>query len=360
MSSTKKTVVIAAGGTGGHIFPGLAVAQVLEQRGYHVVWAGNPAAMEGKLVPKQGVAIYPVVFYGLRGNGLKSWLMMPFHLMRSAWQSWRLCRKYKPVAVLGMGGYVSFVPLLMAKLLRIPTLIHEQNALAGQVNRLAARFVSKVLTHFPNTLPREQVVGNPVRSVSEQIVMPQTRFANRSGALKLLVLGGSLGAKALNEMVPQALAKIQLEQRPIVRHQSGAAHLDALKHNYEKAGVSASCEAFIDNVLDAMLEADILICRAGATTVAEVAALGVAALFVPYPFAVDDHQTHNAQVLVKQSAAWLIQQRDLTVDGLVSFLNDLTRDELASRAEKAYQIGQRDAAQKVAEAVLSVADRKID
>jgi UDP-N-acetylglucosamine--N-acetylmuramyl-(pentapeptide) pyrophosphoryl-undecaprenol N-acetylglucosamine transferase len=246
-----------------------------------------------------------------------------------------------------MGGYVSFVPVWLAKWFGISTAIHEQNALAGQVNRILSSRVDRVFTHFQQTLLSEVVVGNPVRDEVEKMDSPSVRFKNRTGPLKILVLGGSLGAKALNDLLPEVLARIDSSVRPEVRHQSGEAHMSELRANYERYGVNAKCESFIDDVLEAMQETDLLISRSGATTVAEVSAIGVAALFVPFPFAVDDHQTKNAQFLVEKEAAWMTQQSELTADKLVDFLSRLNRDVLLSKASKAYELGHRDATQKL-------------
>jgi UDP-N-acetylglucosamine--N-acetylmuramyl-(pentapeptide) pyrophosphoryl-undecaprenol N-acetylglucosamine transferase len=242
----------------------------------------------------------------------------------------------------------------MAKLKRIPTVIHEQNAVAGQVNQISSLFVNRVLSHFPNTLSKEEVVGNPVRAmdgVDLSLESLKARWSQRSGPLRLLVLGGSLGAQALNEIIPKALAEIEQDKRPMVRHQSGASHLSQLQINYQTVGVEGQCEAFIDDTLTAMQDADLLISRAGATTVAEIAALGIPSLLVPFPHAVDDHQTKNAQQLVENGAAWLVQQKNLTIEGLVAFLVSLDREKLQERAIKAYELGHRDATVRVADIV---------
>lgn len=335
MNERVKKALIVAGGTGGHIFPGLSVADSLKAKGWHVEWAGNPAAMEGRLVPAHGLELNPLVFSGFRGKGLVDQLLMPVRLIKACWSARKTLRTMRPDVVLGLGGYVAFPVGIMTKLLNIPLVVHEQNSVAGLTNRILSKLANRTLVAFPNVLPNSTWVGNPVRSAVVQQAIPAERFAHREGPLKLLVLGGSLGAQALNEVVPKALAMLPQGERPEVTHQAGEKNLPQLTHNYQAAGVQASTVAFIDDVAAAMAQADLVICRAGAMTVAEVTAIGVAALFVPFPYAVDDHQTTNAAFLVEGQAAWMKQQSELTPDGLAQWLKTIDRHacvEVATRA----------------------------
>ncbi|HEX4916425.1 MAG TPA: undecaprenyldiphospho-muramoylpentapeptide beta-N-acetylglucosaminyltransferase [Limnobacter sp.] len=336
MIATPKTALIVAGGTGGHIFPGLSIAHALIAKGWHVEWAGNPLAMEGKLVPAQGIPLNTLVFAGFRGKGLLAQLLMPLLLLRAFWTSVQILRRIKPNVVLGMGGYVAFPMGMMASLLNIPLVVHEQNSIAGLTNKVLAKLANRNLVAFPGALPSAYWVGNPVRDSMVVQDAPETRIADRDGPLRMLVLGGSLGAQALNEIIPLALAKLPEQERPVVIHQAGEKNLTQLIENYAVADVTVQALPFIEDVAQAMANADVLICRAGAMTVAEVAAVGVAALFVPFPYAVDDHQTHNAAFLANEQAAWVCQQRELTVDWLVSWLQGLNRSaclEMAKRAK---------------------------
>lgn len=329
------TILIMAGGTGGHIMPGLAVADELQQRGWHVYWLGNPDRMEGDLVPARGFQLLPMSFSGLRGKGLSALLKLPFALAGALGDARKAFKKVKPNVVLGMGGYAAFPGSLMAFLSAKPIVLHEQNAVAGTANKVISKLAKRVLTAFPNALPNGTVVGNPVRAELLNLPMPTERFANREGPLRLLVVGGSLGALALNNLIPQAIAQLPLEQRPLVTHQSGAAHLELLKNNYQEAGVEANCVAFIDNMANALAEADLLICRAGAMTVAEVAAVGVPALFVPLPGAIDDHQTANARWLADHGAAEVKAQSALTAQWLAEWLLTQDREQLLEMANLA-------------------------
>ena len=329
------TILIMAGGTGGHIMPGLAVADELQQRGWHVYWLGNPDRMEGDLVPARGFQLLPMSFAGLRGKGLSALLKLPFALAGALGDARKAFKKVKPNVVLGMGGYAAFPGSLMAFLSAKPIVLHEQNAVAGTANKVISKLAKRVLTAFPNALSNGTVVGNPVRAELLNLPMPTERFASREGPLRLLVVGGSLGALALNNLIPQAIAQLPLEQRPLITHQSGAAHLELLKNNYQEAGVEANCVAFIDNMANALAEADLLICRAGAMTVAEVAAVGVPALFVPLPGAIDDHQTANARWLADHGAAEVKAQSALTAQWLAEWLLTQDREQLLEMANLA-------------------------
>jgi UDP-N-acetylglucosamine--N-acetylmuramyl-(pentapeptide) pyrophosphoryl-undecaprenol N-acetylglucosamine transferase len=332
---TSSLVWVMAGGTGGHIMPGLAVADWLRKHGCDIRWVGNPDKMEGRLVRPAGYEMIPVKFTGVRGKGLLARLRAPFGLLGSMLTLWRAMAKQKPDLVLGMGGYVAMPGGLVAKLRGVPIVLHEQNAIAGKTNLWLARLAATKLEGFPGALPDGQWVGNPVRLAMTQLPGPEQRYGARSGPLNILVVGGSLGAAALNEAIPMAISRIDPVMRPLVQHQSGEQHLQTLKDAYEAAGVQASCVAFIDDMAKAMADADLVICRAGAMTVSEVAAVGVAALFVPFPFAVDDHQTANAQHLVRHEAAYLRQQRELATEWLARWLEAQTREALCAVAVKA-------------------------
>ena len=344
------TALVMAGGTGGHIFPGLAVADALRARGWRVHWLGAPGGMEAQLVPPRGYPFEAVDFGGVRGKGLTTLLALPVRLLRACVQSAAAIRRVRPDVLVGLGGYITFPAGLIGRLLGKPLVLHEQNAVAGLANRLLAGIATRVFTAFPGALPRAECVGNPLRAEFTQAPAPEARFAGRAGPLELLVVGGSLGAKALNDVVPQALALLPAGQRPRVTHQSGAKQIDALRAAYAAAGVEAVTLPFIDDMARAYAEADVVLCRAGATTVSEIAAIGAAALFVPFPHAVDDHQTLNARYLADPGAAWLVAQSELTPQRLADWLAGLTRTELAQRAAKAQALQKRDAAGRIAAA----------
>ena len=338
--STPKCALIMAGGTGGHIFPGLAVAEALRDKGWRVHWlggkgsAGNPS-MESQLVPPRGFAFETIDFSGVRGKGLVTLAFLPVRLLKAFWQSLQLIRQVKPDVVVGLGGYIAFPAGLMSVLVGKPLVLHEQNSVAGMVNKVLAIVARRVFTAFPNVLKNAEWIGNPMRAAFTLQPDPAVRFAGRSGPLRLLVVGGSLGARGLNTVVPQALALIPLADRPTVLHQSGAKQIDELRANYSAAGVEAQLTPFIDDTASAFADADLIICRAGASTVTEIAAVGAAALFVPFPAAVDDHQTVNARFLVDQGGGWMEQQRDLTPEKLATMLQKTERSVLVKRALQA-------------------------
>ncbi len=347
-----KCALIMAGGTGGHIFPGLAVAQALRERGWRVHWLGasgsaeNPS-MESQLVPPQGFAFETIDFSGVRGKGTLTLALLPLRLLKAFAQSIAVLRRVRPDVVVGLGGYITFPAGLMSVLLGKPLVLHEQNSVAGLANRVLAAVADRVFTAFPDVLKKGQWVGNPLREAFLQQPDPATRFAGRTGPLRLLVLGGSLGAKALNDVLPRALAQIPLTQRPQVTHQSGALQIGALRANYAAAGVQAELTPFITDTAQAMAQADLLICRAGASTVMEIAAVGVAAVFVPFPFAVDDHQTHNARFLVDADAAWLLPQTELTPEKLADMLQTIERSALLPKARQAQTLSKTEATAQV-------------
>lgn len=328
MSARGTRVMIMAGGTGGHVFPALAVAAALAEHGADIVWMGTRAGLEARLVPAAGYPLEPISVAGLRGKGLRSWLLAPLRLLRALWQAAAILRRQAPQVVLGMGGFAAGPGGAAARLLRMPLVIHEQNAVAGLTNRLLARVAQVVLEAFPGTFAparRARCVGNPVRTGILALPEPDERLGRRSGRIRLLVLGGSLGALAINELVPRALALLPAGQRPEVRHQAGRT-LDAARAAYDEAGVEAELMEFVDDMAEAYGWADIVVCRAGALTVAELAAAGVGALLIPYPFAVDDHQSTNGAYLVDRAAAVLIQQRDLDAERLCEALRSLCGD----------------------------------
>ena len=332
---TARPVMILAGGTGGHIFPGLAVAEELRARGWRVHWLGAPGSMEEKLVPPRGFAFEPVQFGGVRGKGPVTLALLPLKLLRAFWQSIQVVRRVKPQVVVGLGGYITFPGGMMSVLLGKPLVLHEQNSVAGLANKVLAGVADRVFTAFPNVMAKAKWVGNPLREAFLSQPGPVERFAGRTGPLKLLVVGGSLGARALNAIVPKALARIAPADRPIVLHQSGAKQIDELRANYAAAGVDAELTPFIEDTAEAYAAADLIVARAGASTVTEIAAVGAAALFVPFPSAVDDHQTTNARFLVDAGGGWLVQQTDLTPELLSDLLQKTERSTLMERALKA-------------------------
>ena len=357
MAATNRTLMVMAGGTGGHVYPALAVADALRARGWEVFWLGTRAGLEARVVPAAGIDMVWVSMGGVRGKGVARKLLLPLMLLVAFWQSLAAILRRRPDVVLGMGGYTAFPGGMMASLLNRPLVIHEQNSVGGLTNRVLACLADRVLTAFPKVfshahdkpIPCRRVatewVGNPVRAD----IVPASDRAQRSGALRLLVVGGSLGAQALNERVPQALARLPAEQRPIVVHQSGRQHLDALRANYAAAGVAAEVRDYIEDMAAAYRACDFAICRAGAMTVAELACAGVPAVLVPFPFAVDDHQTGNAEFLSDAGAAWLIPQQDLSAEKLAALIGGLDRATLAAMSERALRLAKPDATRQVAD-----------
>ena len=328
--TTQRCALVMAGGTGGHIFPGLAVAEALRERGWRVHWLGGKGtaqhpSMESQLVPPRAFNFESIDFSGVRGKGPATLVFLPMRLLKAFWQSIQVVRRVKPDVVLGLGGYISFPAGMMSVLLGKPLVLHEQNSVAGLVNKVLAGVADRVFTAFPGVLKNAEWIGNPLRPAFTRQADPESRFAGRTGPLKLLVVGGSLGAVALNNLVPKALALISENERPVVTHQSGALQLEALRASYQAAGVHAEITPFIEDTATAFADADLIICRAGASTVTEIAAVGAAALFVPFPSAVDDHQTTNAKFLVDRGGGWLIQQRDLTPEKLAQLLQKTER-----------------------------------
>jgi UDP-N-acetylglucosamine--N-acetylmuramyl-(pentapeptide) pyrophosphoryl-undecaprenol N-acetylglucosamine transferase len=353
-------IMIMAGGTGGHIFPGLAVAELLRSRGVPVVWLGSRHGLENRLVPEAGFELRTIAVSGLRGKGGLTLLLAPFRLLRALLQALREVRACRPLAVLSFGGFASGPGGLVAWLLRLPLLVHEQNRVPGVTNRILSRRARRVLAGFPDAFPPRigaEHVGNPVRSTIAALPTPAERFAARSGRPRLLVLGGSQGAMALNREVPTAIERLAAEVRPEIRHQCGARHLAACGEAYASAAVEARVEPFIADMAEAYAWADLVICRSGALTLAELAAAGVAALLVPYPHAVDDHQTRNAEYFVAAGAAQLLPEREISADSLAPVLAALlgNRPRLLAMAEAARMLARIDAAERVADACLEEA-----
>ncbi len=345
---TARTILIMAGGTGGHIYPGLAVAETLRALGWNVVWLGAPNSMEAELVPQHGYPVAWVNFSGVRGKGVIRLITLPFTLLRALGQSAAAIFRHRPDVVLGMGGYITLPGGLMTALLRRPLLIHEQNSIAGMSNKVLAKFATSVLSGFPDVLKYAQWCGNPVRADIAALPEPQARYAARSGKLNVLVVGGSLGAQALNEVLPKALAQLSEQARPNVIHQTGKKHFEAVQKLYAEAAVSADIRAFLDDMAHQYAIADVVICRAGALTIAELAAAGVASVLIPFPFAVDDHQTCNARFLSEQGAAVLLPQTELSAEKLAQLLRDLNREKLTAMALAARRLAKADATQHVA------------
>jgi len=358
--SSSPCAVIMAGGTGGHIFPGLAVAEALRERGWRVHWLGGRGSrerpsMESELVPARGLPFEAVDFSGLRGKGLLTAFLLPLRLLQAFWQSIVVLRRIRPDVVVGLGGYITFPGGMMSVLLGKPLILHEQNSVAGLANRVLAEVADRVFTAFPNVLKKAVCIGNPLRQAFTRQQPPAQRFAQRSGPLRLLVVGGSLGAQALNQVVPQALALIPEASRPQVLHQSGARQLEALQAAYADARVQAELTAFIEDTATAFAQADLVICRAGASTVTELAAIGAASVLVPFPFAVDDHQTRNARYLSDAGAAWLLPQREMTAQQLADLIQGADREQLLVRAQAAHGLAKTRATETMVQACEELA-----
>jgi UDP-N-acetylglucosamine--N-acetylmuramyl-(pentapeptide) pyrophosphoryl-undecaprenol N-acetylglucosamine transferase len=356
------TVMITTGGTGGHIFPGLAVAAKLIARGLSVFWLGTRGGLEAKLVPEHGVEFEGLSFRGVRGKGLRTLVLGPYALLAACIDSVSIMRRRRPSVVLGFGGFASFPGALMGVATGRPLVLHDANAVAGLATRILAYGADRILLGFPNALAGRHVkktrwVGNPLRDSIAHLPGPDERFAQRSGSLRLLVVGGSLGARALNERVPAALARIDATARPQVVHQSGVQHLEALRAAYQEAGVDAECVAFIDDMAARYAWADLVVCRGGAITIAELAAVGLGAIVVPLPGAIADEQTANADFLVSVGAGYRIAQRELTPERLATLLESTTRAQALAMANAARNVGRRDAADRVADVCVELGGR---
>lgn len=356
-----RTVLIMAGGTGGHVFPALAAARVLRERGFEAIWLGTQKGLEAKLVPPHQIPIEWIAVSGLRGKGLISWITAPVKLARAIHQSLAVMRKRKPDVVLGAGGFVSGPGGIAAWLTRRPLVIHEQNAIAGVTNRILARLATRVLEAFPHSFPGNvaaECVGNPVRREITGLAPPAERFAARTGPLRLFIFGGSQGAARLNATLPAALALLPENERPLVLHQAGERHHAATVDLYARHGIVADVRAFIDDMAAAYTWADLIVCRSGALTVSEIAAAGVGALFVPFAAAVDDHQTRNARFLVTADAGLLLPETELTAERLAVELRQLQvagRPRLAAMAINARAQAIVDADVRLADACIAAA-----
>lgn len=356
-----KTILVMAGGTGGHVFPALAVAHKLQKQGWAIEWLGTERGIEAQVVERENIPITYIRVAGLRGKGLVSRLVAPFRLIGALIQSFSALKKIKPACVLGMGGFVSGPGGLAAWMMRTPLVIHEQNAIAGMTNRILYRIADTVLAAFPGAFGRassgkEKCVGNPLRQAITALQAPAERMGRREGPLRLLVLGGSLGAQVFNQRVPQALALMAEERRPEVWHQSGKNNSIPTLADYQKANITARVDDFIQDMDAAYAWADLIVCRAGALTVSEVACVGLASILVPYPHAVDDHQTANARFLESAGATLIIPQSEFTAQRLADVLSGPfnSRSQLLGMAEKARQIAQLDAADQVANSCLEL------
>ena len=356
-------VMIMAGGTGGHVFPALAVAKILQQQQVCIAWLGTRKGIESDLIPQQGIELHYLNVEGLRGRGLLALCRAPFKLLSSIIQACSALKQFKPSVVLGMGGFASGPGAVAAKLKGIPLVIHEQNSVAGTTNKLSAKIATRIMQGFPDTFAQAEHCGNPVRYEIEAIKSPVERFANRQGAMRLLILGGSRGALAINQLIPQALAKIDPQQRPKILHQVGGQHLQDTQALYRAQDLDVDSDniqivPFIDSMQEAYEWADFAICRSGALTVAELTAAGLGALLIPFPYAIDDHQTTNGEWLVKAQAALLIQQRDITAEKLADHIVSLGNnpEQRLSMANNARSLAKNGAAERVSEVCVEVAN----
>ncbi len=355
-----RPILVMAGGTGGHVYPALAVAKALQARSRDVVWLGTQRGLESRVVPAAGINMEWINVRGLRRKGLLAMILAPVRLSWALFQSLVVIARRRPAAVLGMGGFVSGPGGLAAWLTRRPLVIHEQNAAAGLTNRLLARLARVVLQAFPgsfNSDVRAETVGNPVREDIAAVSPPAQRYPAREGRLRLLVLGGSQGALALNRTVPAALALLPEEQRPVVRHQCGSATIDTAREAYEGSGIDVELVPFIEDMATAYAWADLAVCRAGALTVAEICAVGLPAVFIPYPSAVDDHQTANATPMRDAGAGAIMQERDLSAESLAEELQRWlsSRENLMARAQKARALAKPEALARITELCLEQA-----
>jgi UDP-N-acetylglucosamine--N-acetylmuramyl-(pentapeptide) pyrophosphoryl-undecaprenol N-acetylglucosamine transferase len=355
----QKPILVMAGGTGGHVFPALAVAECLRAQGERIVWLGTRAGIEARVVPAANFAIEWLNVQGLRGKGMATLLVAPFRLLRACWQALRILRRTRPKAVLGMGGFVSGPGGLMAWLMNIPLFLHEQNAIVGLTNRILNRFATGVYVAFPQAQARmrnAECIGNPVRDGLTRLAQPAARLQARiDKPLQLLVIGGSLGAAALNSLVPRAIACLDRDQRPRVRHQCGDKHLSACRRNYADHSVEAEVVSFIDDMPEAYAWADLVVCRAGALTISELTAVGLASLLIPFPYAVDNHQHHNALFLEQTGAAQVLAEAGLSPESLALKLKFFQQNramlvEMATNARAQYQA---DASERLAAGVLA-------
>ncbi len=348
-----KTILLMAGGTGGHVVPALAVAKELIARGYLVEWLGSELGIEATLVPRQGIILHKFPVVGIRGKNPLHRIKALFGLMISIISAFKLLGQIQPLAVVGMGGFASGPGAVAAKLRGVPIVIHEQNAVAGTTNRILARLASIVLSAFDNALPAT-VIGNPVpNSVAGIRAQPSLRVGNEA---RMLVMGGSLGAQALNDMIPKALAQLSVARRPKVVHQCGRGRVDETRASYTREGVNAEVVEFIDNVADHYSDSDFIVCRSGALTVSEIACAGLPSILVPFPYAIDDHQTANAKVLLAVGAAKILQQSNWSVAEVAASLDELTNNPSlrAANSAAASSVANRDAAARAVDIIESI------
>ena len=350
------TLMVMAGGTGGHVYPAIAVADYLKAHDWQIVWLTTEGGMENKLIAGKGYKTATITMQGVRGKGLMGWLKLPTKLFKAFSQSHAAIKQYQPDVVLGMGGFAAFPGGMKAWMLNKPLVIHEQNSVAGLTNKVLKQIANSTLSAFPSAFGGGAVlVGNPVRADLTVLESPKSRYAQHSGPLRLLVIGGSLGAAALNEVLPKALASMPSDARPVVIHQAGEKQIAALQANYLAAGVTAETKAYINNMAAVYAWADLVICRAGAMTIAELACVGVASILVPFPHAVDDHQTTNAQYLSDQQAAILVQQTEFTVSKAAELITSFSREKCVAMAENAKKLAKPNATEEVAKVCMAYA-----
>jgi len=362
---SQQPIVVMAGGTGGHVFPALAVAEYLREQGESIVWFGTRAGIESRVVPAANIAIEWLNVQGLRGKGAMTILFAPFRLIRACWQAYRTLLRLRPKAVLGMGGFVAGPGGLMAWVLRIPLILHEQNSVIGLTNKLLSRLASRVYFAFPQAagkLADSECIGNPVRDTLFKLESPEGRLGARlKDNINILVIGGSLGAASLNKVVPAALARIEAGRRPRVKHQCGNRHLQTCQQHYRDAKVEAEVMDFVDDMPSVYAWADLVICRAGALTIAELTAVGVGSILIPFPYAVDNHQYHNARFLEENKAARILQETDLNAERLAKLIQDYAQDRnsLISLAKNAQALAKADATEQLAQGVLAISRAKV-
>jgi UDP-N-acetylglucosamine--N-acetylmuramyl-(pentapeptide) pyrophosphoryl-undecaprenol N-acetylglucosamine transferase len=353
---SKRTLMVMAGGTGGHIFPALAVANELKARGWKIIWLGAAGRMETRIVPEHGIDLITLKIDGVRGKGLLKKLSQPVVQLKALYGAFKVIFEHRPDVAIGFGGFTGFPGGIAMRMLWLPLVIHEQNSVAGLTNKVLSKIANRVLFAFPSAFPsKEGCIGNPVRAEIQDLALPEARFAGRSGPLKLLVVGGSLGAQVFNEEVPKALALMPSEQRPVVIHQAGEKHIEALRANYAAAGVSADCVAFISDMAEAYANADLILCRAGALTVAELACVGAASVLVPFPHAVDDHQTGNARYLSENGAGLLLAQKEFNAAAFAQLLTQTNREQCLAIATLARGLAKPDATMQVVSVIEELA-----
>jgi UDP-N-acetylglucosamine--N-acetylmuramyl-(pentapeptide) pyrophosphoryl-undecaprenol N-acetylglucosamine transferase len=361
--ATRRPILVMAGGTGGHVFPALAVAEYLRGQGETIVWLGTRAGIESRVVPAANFAIEWLTVQGFRGGSAFTLILAPFKIARACWQAFRIFLRLKPKAVLGMGGFASGPGGLIAWLLRTPLFLHEQNSVMGLTNRLLYRLAQKNYFGFADAavkIPRSEVIGNPVRADLIDLESPELRlYARKNETLHLLVIGGSLGAASLNQKLPEAIALLDPANRPDIKHQCGNRHTLACEQNYKDQGVEAEVLPFIDDMRGAYEWADLVVCRAGALTIAELAAVGIASILVPYPYAADNHQYFNACFLQSVGAARILNEDELDAESLSSILRYFqnNRDELITMSVNARAHAKVDATECLAQGILTGAKR---